>query len=94
MGLMKLKTRLAVAFLTITIVPMMLFYLMAMVLGNYQAKSFIKEYGLTEPVDFFSGNSMQIFNRLTKRSQISAGHWIRIPESTAIRTIWIPLMRN
>ena len=37
MGLMKLKTRLAVAFLTITIVPMMLFYLMAMVLGNYQA---------------------------------------------------------
>ena len=69
MGLMKLKTRLAVAFLTITIVPMMLFYLMAMVLGNYQAKSFIKEYGLTEPVDFFSGNSMQIFNRLTKRSQ-------------------------
>ena len=66
---MKLKTRLAVAYLTITIVPMMLFYLMAMVLGNYQAKSFIKEYGLTEPVDFFSGNSMQIFNRLTKRSQ-------------------------
>ena len=66
---MKLKTRLAVAFLAITIVPMMLFYLMAMVLGNYQAKSFIKEYGLTEPVDFFSGNSMQIFNRLTKRSQ-------------------------
>ena len=41
MGLMKLKTRLAVAFLTITIVPMMLFYLMAMVLGNYQAKSFL-----------------------------------------------------
>ena len=66
---MKLKTRLAVAFLTITIVPMMLFCLMAMVLSNYQAKSFIKEYELTEPVDFFSGNSMQIFNRLTKRSQ-------------------------
>lgn len=69
MGLMKLKTRLAVAFLTITIVPMMLFCLMAMVLSNYQAKSFIKEYELTEPVDFFYGNSMQIFNRLTKRSQ-------------------------
>lgn len=66
---MKLKTRLAVAFLTITIVPMLLFYLMAMALSTYQAKSFSKEYELTEPVDLFSGNSMRIFNRLTKRSQ-------------------------
>lgn len=66
---MKLKTRLAIAFLTITIFPMMLFYLTVVALSHYQEKSFSKEYGLTEPVDLFSGNSMRIFNRITKRSQ-------------------------
>ena len=66
---MKLRTRLAVAFLTITIVPMLLFYLLVLALSNYQTRSFTKEYGLTEQVYLFSGNSMQIFNRITKRSQ-------------------------
>lgn len=66
---MKLKTRLAIAFLTITFVPMLLFYLTVLALSSYQARSFSKEYGLTEQVDLFSGNSMQIFNRLTRRSQ-------------------------
>lgn len=66
---MKLKTRLAVAFITITIVPMILFYLLVMALSNYQTRSFTKEYGLSEQIDLFNGNSMQIFNRLTKRTQ-------------------------
>ena len=66
---MKLKTRLAVAFITITIVPMIIFYLLVLALSTYQTKSFTKEYGLTEQIDLLSGNSMQIFNRLTKRSQ-------------------------
>ncbi len=68
---MKLKTRLAIAFLTITIVPMTLFYFSVMLLSNYQKKSFTEEYGLTEQVDLFNGNSMQIFNRLTMRFQES-----------------------
>ena len=66
---MKLKTRLAVAFLTITIVPILLFYVAVVGLSSYQIQSFRKEYGLTEQVDLFSGNSLQIFNRLTKRYQ-------------------------
>ncbi len=66
---MKLKTRLAVAFLTITIVPILLFYVAVVGLSSYQTQSFRKEYGLTEQVDLFSGNSLQIFNRLTKRYQ-------------------------
>ena len=41
---MKLRTRLAVAFLTITIVPMLLFYLLVLALSNYQTRSFTKEY--------------------------------------------------
>ena len=66
---MKLKTRLAVAFLTITIVPLLLFYAAVMALSSYQAQAFRKEYGLTEQIDLFSGNSLQVFNRLTSRAQ-------------------------
>lgn len=66
---MKLKTRLAVAFLAITIVPMALFLAAVTALNYYQNKSFTKAYGLTEQVELFNGNSMQIFNRLTKRVQ-------------------------
>ena len=66
---MKLKTRLAVTFLAITIVPLILFYAAVMGLSSYQTQSFQKEYGLTERIDLFSGNSLQIFNRLTRRAQ-------------------------
>ena len=33
------------------------------------AQAFRKEYGLTEQIDLFSGNSLQVFNRLTSRAQ-------------------------
>lgn len=66
---MKLKTRLAVAFMTITLVPILLIYMVVMGLSNYQAKAFSKAYGLTETIDLFSGNSVQAFNRLTLRYQ-------------------------
>lgn len=66
---MKIKTRLAVAFLTITVVPIALIYISVMGLSNYQMKSFRKAYGLNESVDLLSGNSMQIFNRLTQKPQ-------------------------
>lgn len=66
---MRLKTRLALAFLTITVVPVLLIYLAVWGLSSYQMNEFRKTYGLTEKVDLLSGNSMQIFNRLTKASQ-------------------------
>lgn len=66
---MKLKTRLAMAFVIITIVPIMLIYVSVLGLTNYQMRSFRKTYGLTEQLDLFSGNSMQIFNRLTRPTQ-------------------------
>ena len=66
---MKLRTRLAVAFLTVTVVPMLLIYMAFMGLSDYQTKSIRKTYGLAESVDIFSGNSLQIFNRLTKPMQ-------------------------
>lgn len=66
---MKLKTRLATAFLTITIAPLVLIFIAVTGLSDYQARSFRKAYGLSEQIELFSGNSMQIFNRLTKESQ-------------------------
>lgn len=66
---MKLRTRLAVAFVTITVVPIALIYASVLGLSSYQMKAFSKAYGLSEQVDLFSGNSMQIFNRLTQSSQ-------------------------
>ncbi|MDO5417514.1 MAG: HAMP domain-containing sensor histidine kinase [Lachnospiraceae bacterium] len=66
---MKLKTRLATAFLTITIVPLALIFMAIIGLSSYQAQSFRKAYGLNETVELLSGNSMQIFNRLTQKTQ-------------------------
>ena len=66
---MKIKTRLAIAFLTITVVPMMLIWAAVWGLGSYQMNAFKKAYGLTDQIDLFNGNSLQIFNRLTKPSQ-------------------------
>lgn len=64
---MKLKTRLVVAFVTITLMPIFLIYMVVVGLSSYQTRAFNKEYGLTEQIDLFSGNSVQAFNRLTKK---------------------------
>lgn len=66
---MKIRTRLAIAFLTITVVPIFLIYLVYWGLSSYQMSAFQKVYGLTEQVDLLSSNSVQVFNRLTRTSQ-------------------------
>lgn len=63
---MKLKTRLAVAFLTVTVVPMALIFMAFMGLSSYQISEIRKNYGLTEQIDVLPANSTQIFNRLTE----------------------------
>ncbi len=68
---MKIKRRLAIAFVTITVVPLILIYLMFLGLSTYQMESFQKAYGLTEQVDMLAPNSVQIFNRLTQENQQS-----------------------
>lgn len=67
---MKIKTRLAIAFITITVVPILLIYMAAMGLANYQVRSIQKTYGLTEQVDLLSSNPTRVFNRLTREIQI------------------------
>ncbi len=68
---MKLKTRLATAFLAITIVPLFLIFMCILALSNYQSHSFSKAYGLNEQVELLNNNSLQIFNRLTQKAQES-----------------------
>lgn len=66
---MKIKTRLAIAFITITIVPICLFYVSFLMLTSYQREAFSRSYGLNEQVDLFATNTVQVFDRLTRRNQ-------------------------
>lgn len=66
---LKLRTRLVVAFIIITVVPLTMIFAVVAGLGSYQMRAFRKAYNLTEHVDLLSGNSLQIFNRLTRETQ-------------------------
>ena len=86
---MKLRTRLALAFLTITVVPILLISLAIWGLSNYQMNAFKKAYGLSESIDLLNGNSMQIFNRLTTSSQEDIRRLLeKNPTGSRIRNIW------
>ena len=67
---MKIKTRLAIAFMTITVVPIALIYISVIGLTNYQGRTFQKTYGLTEQIDLLSSNPTQVFNRMTQGVQM------------------------
>ncbi len=66
---MKIRTRLAIAFITITVVPIAMIYIAAMGLVNYQERLFQKNYGLSEQIDLLFGNQTQVFNRMTQGIQ-------------------------
>ena len=66
---MKIRMKLVIAFLTITVVPISLIYLTAVGLNSYQAKMFSQTYGLSEEVDFTAGASIRVFSHLTKSIQ-------------------------
>lgn len=66
---MKIRTRLAIAFLTITVLPMTLIYMAIMTLYNYQGRIISETYGLSEQVDLSSGVSIRVFNHLTESLQ-------------------------
>lgn len=62
---LKLKTRLVVAFIIITVIPLTLIFGVVTGLNSYQRNAFRKAYNLTDQVDLISGNTIQIFSRLT-----------------------------
>ena len=66
---MKIRTKLVIAFLTITVVPIALIYIAITGLNTYQAKTFSETYGLAEQVDLTSGSSIRVFSHLTESIQ-------------------------
>ena len=74
---MKIRTRLAIAFLTITVVPITLIYLAIMSLHEYQGKMFSETYGLEEQVDLASGASIRVFSRLTESIQMEIDQMLK-----------------
>jgi len=84
---MKIRTRLAIAFLTITVLPITLIYLAIMSLYDYQGKMFSETYGLEEQVDLASGASIRVFSRLTETIQMEIDQTLRNnPEKFRDRT--------
>lgn len=66
---MKIRTKLIITFLTITVLPITLIYVAIMGLNTYQMKIFRETYGLVEPVDLTSGASIRVFSHLTESIQ-------------------------
>ncbi len=67
---MKIRTRLAIAFLTITVLPMSLIYLAVQTLYNYQGKTFSEAYGIEEEVNLAYGASIRVFSHMTETAQL------------------------
>lgn len=67
---MKIRTRLAIAFLTITVIPITLIYLTITMLNQYQTKIFSETYGVEEQVDLSAGTSIRLFSHLTEAIQM------------------------
>ena len=74
---LKLKTRLVVAFIIITVIPLTLIFGVVTGLNSYQRNAFRKAYNLTDQVDLISGNTIQIFSRLTSPEVQEIGQLIQ-----------------
>lgn len=66
---MKIRTKLLITFLTITVVPITLIYIAITGLNRYQEKTFSETYGLAEEVNLTSGASIRVFSHLTESIQ-------------------------
>jgi signal transduction histidine kinase len=74
---LKLKTRLVVAFIIITVIPLTLIFGVVTGLSSYQKNAFRKAYNLTDQIDLISGNTIQIFSRLTSQEIKEIGQLIQ-----------------
>lgn len=74
---LKLKTRLVVAFIIITVIPLTLIFGVVTGLNSYQRNAFRKAYNLTDQIDLISGNTIQIFSRLTSHEVNEIGQLIQ-----------------
>ena len=63
---MKLKTRLIIAFITVTIIPIVLSVTIIWLLSMYQMSSIEKTYGITDATFESFTNSLQVLSRVTE----------------------------
>ncbi len=66
---MKTRTRLTIAFLIVTVIPILFIFLAFYGFRAHQERLFQRSYELTDQVDFMTANSVQVFNRLTSNAQ-------------------------
>lgn len=64
---MKIRTRLVIAFLTITLIPIILTTTMGKVLCRHQISSIEKTYGVTDTTWESLSNSMQVLSKVTEK---------------------------
>ena len=63
---MKLKTKLAVSFLSVVLAPILLIGVSMMVMEHFQVRALRENYGLEDAESFYSADSLQLFNALTQ----------------------------
>lgn len=63
---MKLRTKLTISFLTIILAPILLIGASVTVMNHFQIKALREIYGLADTEIFFSSNTLQLFNALTR----------------------------
>ena len=66
---MKIRTRLLLAFLTIMVLPLILFYVCFNILSHYQVTNFEEAYGVENTMELFYGGSIQMFDSMTDLAQ-------------------------
>lgn len=89
---MKLKTRLVIAFLTITLVPIIVSVGMACVLGAFQMNAIDKTYGITGTTVENLSNSTQVLSRLTEKpykelEELAKGNPGKMEDATVLEDI-------
>lgn len=65
---MKIRTKLLITFLTITVVPIFLIYISILGLSSYQNRVFRETYDVGQ-VDLSAGASIRVFSHLTESIQ-------------------------
>lgn len=73
---MKLKTRLIIAFLTISLIPICVTAIMVCLLGKYQISAIERTYGISGTTVESLSNPVQVMTRLTEKSYNELGQMV------------------
>lgn len=86
---MKIRTRLLLAFLTIMVLPLILFYVCFNILSHYQVTNFEEAYGVENTMELFYGGSIQMFDSMTDLAQKKIEETIHTSPDSLLDTNWL-----